>query len=300
MTSKRPVCEIKMYDYADAAEINLPDIPIKTYSEFSKTTGFFDNSKELKLPYIATSPNLLSGFININSYDCYEIDSNYICSSQLFYIIQGKGYITINGFENIDYSTGDLITCSFYESQHIISKTPTHIYWVSDYPLLKYMGVKPAKEIIPPIIYKKEVMETFLHEVCTSKNAHLKNRNGILLANSITEELGTKTVSHILWALLNKIKPNSVQKPHRHNSVALDYCIYAGKNVYTAMGKELNHDGTIKNPVIVEWKTGHAFTTPPGWWHSHVNNGTEEAIVLPIQDAGLYTYQRTLDIQFYN
>ena len=74
-------------------------------------------------------------------------------------------------------------------------------------------------------------------------------------------------------------------------------CICWG-NVYTAMGKELNDDGTIKDPIIVPWKTGNAFITPPGWWHSHVNKGNEEAIVLPIQDAGLYTYQRTLDIRF--
>ena len=298
MTSKQHVCEVKMYDYADAAEINLSEIPIKSYNEFSKTTGFFDNSKELNIPYTATSPNLLTAFININAYDSYELDSEYVCSSQLFYIIEGTGHITMEGFENMQYSSGDLIACSYYESQHIISEKKTHIYWVSDYPLLKYMGVKPATEVIPPMIYKKDVMETFLHEVCTSENAHLKNRNGILLANSITEELGTKTISHILWALLNKIKPNCVQKPHRHNSVALDYCVYAGENVYTAMGKELNDDGTIKDPIIVPWKTGNAFTTPPGWWHSHVNKGNEEAIVLPIQDAGLYTYQRTLDIRF--
>jgi len=300
MSLNNPLCKVKMYDYSDAAEIKLPEIPIKSYSEFSKTTGFFDNSKELNLPYTASSPNLLSGFINLKSDDSYELDSEYVCSSQLFYIIEGKGYITNNKFENIDYSTGDLITCSFYERLKINTKNESHIYWVSDYPLLKYMGLKPVKEIIPPMIYKKHDMETFLHEVCTSENAHLKNRNGILLGNSITEELGTKTISHVLWALLNKIKPNCLQKPHRHNSVALDYCVYAGENVYTVMGKELNDDGTIKNPIIVHWKTRHAFTTPPGWWHSHVNKGTEEAIVLPIQDAGLYTYQRTLDIQFSN
>ena len=64
------------------------------------------------------------------------------------------------------------------------------------------------------------------------------------------------------------------------------------------MGKELLPDGSIKDPVKVYWATGACFTTPPGWWHCHVNEGCEKAIVLPIQDAGLYTYQRTLDIQF--
>ena len=29
--------------------------------------------------------------------------------------------------------------------------------------------------------------------------------------------------------------------------------------------------------------------TPPGWWHSHHNDSDEDAWVLPMQDAGLYT-----------
>lgn len=35
-----------------------------------------------------------------------------------------------------------------------------------------------------------------------------------------------------------------------------------------------------------------------GWWHSHHNESDDVAWVLPIQDAGLYTHQRTLDIRF--
>ena len=46
------------------------------------------------------------------------------------------------------------------------------------------------------------------------------------------------------------------------------------------------------------WETGAMFVTPPGWWHSHHNESTEDAYVLPVQDAGLYTHQRTLDIRF--
>ena len=36
-----------------------------------------------------------------------------------------------------------------------------------------------------------------------------------------------------------------------------------------------------------------------GWWHYHVNNSDEDAWLFPVQDAGLYTYQRTLDIRFW-
>lgn len=61
--------------------------------------------------------------------------------------------------------------------------------------------------------------------------------------------------------------------------------------VYTAMARSIDKDGKLIDPVNAPWKTGGAFTTPPGWWHSHVNETDEDAWVLPVQDAGLFTYQ---------
>jgi gentisate 1,2-dioxygenase len=40
------------------------------------------------------------------------------------------------------------------------------------------------------------------------------------------------------------------------------------------------------------------FVTPPGLWHSHHNESGHPAHILPIQDAGLHTFLRTLDIRF--
>ena len=34
------------------------------------------------------------------------------------------------------------------------------------------------------------------------------------------------------------------------------------------------------------------------WWHSHHNDSDEDTWVFPVQDAGLLTYQRVLNIQF--
>jgi gentisate 1,2-dioxygenase len=50
------------------------------------------------------------------------------------------------------------------------------------------------------------------------------NRMGILLGNKITED-STKTLTHTLWSLLNVLPANDKQRPHRHNSVALDLCV---------------------------------------------------------------------------
>ena len=57
-------------------------------------------------------------------------------------------------------------------------------------------------------------------------------------------------------------------------------------------------DGNIIDPIKCDWVTGAVFVTPPGWWHSHHNESDSTAWMLPMQDAGLYTHQRTLDIRF--
>ena len=88
------------------------------------------------------------------------------------------------------------------------------------------------------------------------------------------------------------------QAPHRHQSVALDLIIDCQPGVYTLVGTDLNADGTIRNPERIDWQAGGAFITPPGYWHSHVNGSGQPAYLLPIQDAGLQTYLRSLDIRF--
>jgi hypothetical protein len=56
--------------------------------------------------------------------------------------------------------------------------------------------------------------------------------------------------------------------------------------------------GAIVDPIRVDWEPGAAFVTPPGLWHSHHNESGRPARILPIQDAGLHTYLRSLDIRF--
>ena len=166
--------------------------------------------------------------------------------------------------------------------------------------------------------------------ICHEPGAAHRNRMGILLGNKVTdyqnpeaaaasgakrpvlgqvsEEAvgeprgsGTLTLTPTLWSLLNVLPPLDHQRPHRHQSIALDLCIYApeGGRVYTMMGPELDPaTGMVKDGIKCVWATGAVFTTPPGWWHSHHNETGEHAWVLPMQDAGLLTYQRALDIRF--
>ena len=85
------------------------------------------------------------------------------------------------------------------------------------------------------------------------------------------------------------------QKPHCHNSVAIDLVIDAPESAYTLVGKSLDADGNIINGERVYWKSGSVFVTPPGLWHSHHNDSDRVALLLPVQDAAFHSYMRTLD-----
>ena len=248
--------------------------------------------------YHATSPSLLVKYLFIDSKNYLSVDSN--CSSQVFFIIKGNGELTYDSITKIKWKRGDVfvfpkainLTFLAYQQDSII-------LMIDDSPLLNYLGTVSNKKRFNYVKYDGIILKQFVLKGLEESNVNLKNRNGVLLSNEQMVDEKLNTISHTMWCLLNVTRANTSQKPHRHTSIALDFCVSAEeKKVYTIMGKELNPDGTIKDPIKIYWKTDCMFVTPPGWWHSHVNESHRDAWVFPIQDAGLHTYLRTLDIQF--
>ena len=135
-----------------------------------------------------------------------------------------------------------------------------------------------------------------MRKVSEEANAGRRNRISVLMGNANFPQ--TRTVTHVLWAMFGIVPPNSMQKPHRHQSIALDFIAGGEPGVYTLVGTELDENGNIAHPTRVDWEAGMAFVTPPGYWHAHFNETDENAYVIPIQDAGLQTWLRTLDIRF--
>jgi gentisate 1,2-dioxygenase len=170
------------------------------------------------------------------------------------------------------------------------------LYWVHDGPLLSYLGVSPSTARFEPTHYSAAWMQAELEELARQPGSGSSNRVSLLLANR--DLPSTRTVTHVLWAMFGIVPAGATQAPHRHQSVALDLIISCQPGVYTLVGTELNSDGSIRNPRRLDWQSGGAFITPPGHWHSHVNESGEPAWLLPIQDAGLHTYLRSLDIRF--
>lgn len=295
--------DVRIYEYSSAANPHMVQVPVAVHPNSLHESGPtriipFDLSEQMSIPSPATSPNLLASFIRMNPGE--SIDSEASATSQAFYIIRGSGKTNSPEHGEISWSEGDLFVFPMSNepvTHHGIEDSA--IYWVHDAPLLKYLGVSPNCMKFNPTLFKRERMLAEVERIKHQPGAEHRNRMGILLGNKITEET-TKTLTHTLWSLLNILPAGDAQRPHRHNSVALDLCVSAeqGEGVYTLMGPELDEDGWVKNPVKCLWITGAVFSTPPGWWHSHHNETNVPAWVLPMQDAGLYTHQRTLDIKF--
>lgn len=315
------VVEGRIYEYTSAANPSLKPIPVLFHPAEQHQTGPtrvipFDLSANIGVPYPASSPNLMASFVRVV---CGEhIETKARATSQAFYVISGKGESYSEAHGKIPWSMGDMIVLPRTSGpvRHTADEAfDCALYWVTDEPLLRYLGCTPTEDIFRPTVIRREQMLKEVERVSHEEGSEHRNRMGVLLGNRATDYpttsegspngegagSGTLTLTPTLWSLLNVLPANDHQQPHRHNSVALDLAVYASASggVYTLMGPELDATGTkVKDPIRCDWSTGSMFLTPPGWWHSHHNESDEKAWVLPMQDAGLYTYQRTLDIRF--
>ena len=210
-------------------------------------------------------------------------------------MIRGSGVSAV-GDSEIRWSQGDFFTLPGSTARHRAKETSA-LYWVNDQPLLDYLGVQRSHPRFAPAHYTRGELTKALEQAANDPQAATRSRVSLILGNPGCMQ--TMTVTHVLWAMYGLIEPDTRQLPHRHQSVALDLIIDAKPGCYTLVGTELGSDGHIKNPTRVDWKSGAAFVTPPGYWHEHRNESGERAYLTPIQDAGLHTYLRTLDITFF-
>ncbi|MEL7223634.1 MAG: cupin [Cyanobacteria bacterium J06576_12] len=290
------------YEYTKAADPigsgTISRIPLARFGSELHETGDtrvipLDISERLNCAGPATSPALCANFVRILAGD--TLSTSFNATSQLFYVIRGQGRTKFEG-SDIPWKTGDFVALPASDEAHHYALTDTALYLVQDEPLLQYLGAKANTQRFKPTLYTSEASLKELDKVREEAKAVNRNRVSILLANKAMDQ--TLTVTHTLWAMLGVISVGSVQSPHRHQSVALDLILDCDPGCYTLVGTELNEKGEIIDPIKVDWEPYSVFITPPGYWHAHYNESAKEAHLLPLQDAGLHTYLRTLDIQF--
>jgi gentisate 1,2-dioxygenase len=302
-----------IYDYRQAANpirkgLTEP-IPHRRWSppavEASHSTILpLDLSDALGCEGPATSPGLAAHFLQLCPGD--PLRPSALATSSLFVVLRGEGQLTAEAGPNtpesgspmprLDWAEGDVFVLPHGLSPELVASRASLLYWVHDGPLLRYLGVTPAGARFAPCHFPAAHLNAALDGLLADPTAACGNRLSILLAHA--ELPASRTISPTLWAMVGLVPPGSNQPPHRHQSVALDLIVDCPPGCHTLVGTELDGEGRIRHPQRIDWEPGGVFVTPPGLWHAHVNNGDRLARILPVQDAGLHTYLRSLDIRF--
>ena len=276
-----------------------PRIPLRQFSASLHTgateTGIvpLDVSAELDVVGPATSPALSASFVRILGGE--DLATAPVATSELIYVLAGSGTTVATDVE-LRWGRGDVFVLpAGLAAQHHATEEAT-FYRVTDEPLLRHLGVAPTEARFPATHFAADWLEAELALVEAAPHAEDRNRISILMATA--EQTRTLTITHVLWAMYGVVPAGAVQRPHRHQSVALDLIIDAPDGCYTLVGRTLDAAGEIVDPIRVDWESGGAFITPPGLWHAHHNESDRPAHLLPVQDAGLHTHLRTLDIRF--
>ncbi len=267
--------------------------PASLYADGPTRVVPLDISAQLKCAGPATGPDLCANFVRILDGERVTLEPN--ATSMVFYVIRGSGSAQSSG-ETLQWATGDFFTMPGFGPTRLAASADAALYYVNDAPLLTYLGATVDRARFRPTLYPAERANRELALVANDPSAAERSRVSVLLANS--EFPLTRTVTHVLWAMYGMIGAGTAQKPHRHQSIALDFIVSCEPGCYSLLGQRLDDEGRIADPTRVDWHSGCVFITPPGYWHTHVNESGREARLIPIQDAGLQTYLRTLDIRF--
>ncbi len=305
--------DARYYEYSAAADPVgsgvMPTVPLGRFpASLHHGPGSrlvpLDLSSGLGVDYPATSPALLAEFVVLDPGDTLTTRAD--STSELYYCLEGGGTSTFvrtapDGSARtatVPWAPGDVVTLpAGCTTEHTAAPTARALlYRVTDAPLLAYLGAVPGGPRFAPTRYDAATSRRRLAEVASAPESALRNRVSILLGNAAQPR--TLTATHTLWAMLGVLPADRVQRPHRHQSAALDLITRCAPGCYTLIGTEIDGTGRIVDPVRVDWEGAAAFVTPPGLWHSHHNESGEPAYLVPVQDAGLHTYLRSLDIRF--
>ncbi len=290
------------YEYSEAAdpisagliaEVPCVAFPASIHEARGTRVIALDLSDKLGCVGPATSPGLCASFVRIEPRDSIALEPN--ASSQLYFALRGQGVARFDG-EPISWRQGDVLTFPGPGAVQLEASEDATLYWVHDEPLLRYLGASATRRTFEPTHYRADVSRAELEKALKSSAAATRNRISVLLANRACAQ--TRTVTPALWAMLGIVPAGQSQPAHRHQSVALDLVIDCKPGCYTLVGKDRNSGGKSLDPARVDWQPGSVFVTPPGYWHSHHNESDAPAYIMPIQDAGLQTYLRSLDIRF--
>lgn len=284
----------RFFNTGNAFNVKLPPVPDHLFVDEplkaldpATPTGLIacDLSQELACPFPATSPLVLARYARIRANESLETD--FAASGVICYAMVGGG-TTEGAGSKIEWAAGDLMILPGGEAfTHTAGGTDSVLWVVTNEPQLAFERLRPpapGKAPTPVVHFKGDEIEKQIELIY--KVGRDEGIAGSALIFSSAEQEATRNILPTLTVAMNSLPGGSVQRPHRHNAVAISLII-KGDRCFSVM------DGKRK-----DWAPWATSITPPVSVHSHHNGGNEQAMFLIIQDGGLFYHARTMGFEF--
>jgi len=284
----------RYFNSGNAFNIEYPPVPHHQFlaerdAAFDPATGTatiaMDLSAELGLPFPATTPLVLARYVRLAAGDQLSLELN--ASGELYYVIAGAGR-SAKGDDVIDWGRGDVFCLpGGGKSTHAAGSEDAVLWLVSNEPELAFENLRapmPDQAPIEAVHYPQAEIDRQL-AIIHSCQAE-QDDAGLALVFSSDRLQALRNVMPTLTLAMNSLPPGGRQRPHRHNSVALNLPVQ-GDGCYS-----------IVDGKRVDWSPFAMSITPPGASQSHVNEGGGMMQVLIVQDGGLHYHCRTMGFEF--
>jgi len=284
----------RFFNTGNAFDVKNPPVPDHVFTaepslalDPATPTGLIpcDLSAELACDFPATSPLVLVRYARIRANEALTTD--FAASAAIAYVIAGRGQ-TVTGGETIAWSAGDLVILpGGIPATHSASDDDAVLWLVTNEPQLAMERARPPAPGDAPtrlVHYRADEITRqidFLYEIGRDEAVA-----GSALIFSAEEQEATRNILPTLTVAMNSLPGGVVQRPHRHNAVAVSLII-KGDRCFSVI------DGRRK-----DWAPWATTITPPASVHSHHNAGNERALFLIIQDGGLYYHTRAMGFEF--
>ncbi len=284
----------RFFNTGNGFDVKLPPVPDHIFTDEpalaldpATPTGLIpcDLSGVLACGFPATTPLILIRYAKIKVNEALRTDFN--ASGVMAYVIRGAGSTTCEG-ETVGWNAGDILVLpGGVPHDHAAGAEDAVLWIVSNEPQLAFENLRaPAPGQAPTEIVHYRADEItrqidLLYDIGRSEQIA-----GSALIFSAERQEATRNILPTLTLAMNSLPGGAVQRPHRHNAVAVSLII-RGERCFSMM------DGRRK-----DWAPWATTITPPVAVHSHHNGGNEQALFLIVQDGGLYYHTRAMGFEF--
>ncbi|HCP00061.1 MAG: hypothetical protein CL573_01670 [Alphaproteobacteria bacterium] len=294
-TNKDVIDRARYYSPANIFNVERPTIPQMAFvAERDRAMApnaptawiTLDIGAKIGLDEAATTPLMLARYARIAGGEA--LVGSFRASGEFYFVISGDGQATKGG-ETFSWTERDVFSLpGGGETRLVGGADGAVLLQVTNEPELAFHGLAAPFPENAPARSVRYPMADVLAEMGRVRDEQDSDPSRTGRALHLTSERNGKSdAAHPSIKLaMNTLDPLSVQRPHRHNSVALTLPIEAD-NVYSLV--EGNR---------IDWHQYALMITPPAELHSHHNEGSTPMLSLVIQDGGLYFRCRTIGFRF--